>query len=298
LGIVRCLAKPVLQSELLNTILQEVGGWTAENDATAATPVGRSLKVLLAEDGLINQRVAINLLEMLGHKVTVAVNGREAVTAWQREAYDVVLMDVHMPEMDGFDATAAIRREEQATSRHTPIIALTANAMLGDRDRCLAAGMDGYLSKPVTEKQLCQANAQHVNASGSQPPSPNAQVDRDAAPLDVRGVFDLDAAKKRITGGLDNVRTLAGLFREECSTLLAELRAGLANEDAKRVQRAAHTLKGSAGVFCAKKVVAVAQRLENLGKEQNLSEAETVFAELETEVARLMAAFQSALDVH
>jgi PAS domain S-box-containing protein len=290
LGIVRCLPKPVLQSELLNTILQEVGGWTDDRTAVTApsTPV-ENLKVLLAEDGLINQRVAVNLLEMLGHKVTVAVNGREAVEAWQREPFDVVLMDVHMPELDGFDATAAIRRQEHATGRHTPIIALTANAMLGDRDRCLAAGMDGYLAKPITEQQLRQALDHHVHASGAEPAAQEDEVD-------TRQVLDREAALKRLGGGLDNFRALAGVFRQECSSLLAEIRAGLDSGDARRVQRAAHTLKGSVNVFCASRAAAAALRMETFGREQNLSEAAAQLNDLESEIAELLAAIQAVLD--
>jgi CheY-like chemotaxis protein len=178
LGIVRYLAKPVLQSELLNTILQEVGGWNeddrgSEPDA-ARTDDPSGLRILLAEDGRINQRVAVSLLQMLGHEVVVAANGREAVSAWKQEMFDAVLMDVHMPELDGYGATAAIRREELATGRRTPIIALTANAMQGDKDRCLAAGMDGYLSKPVTEHQMRRALREHVTGRESASTSPAA----------------------------------------------------------------------------------------------------------------------------
>ena len=254
------------------------------------------MKVLLAEDGLINQRVAINLLEMLGHTVTVAVNGREAVAAWQREPFDVVLMDVHMPEMDGFDATAAIRREEQATGRHTPIIALTANAMLGDRDRCLTAGMDGYLSKPVTEQQLRQTLEQHAPASSSQPPTAIARTERNAVPLDVHEVFDLEAARQRIVGGMENVRELADLFRQESA--IAAGRASRRPGQRRREARAAcgpHA-EGLRGHFLRPRVVAAAQRMENLGREQDLQQAAAMVESLETEVAHLLAAIDAALE--
>jgi two-component system sensor histidine kinase/response regulator len=297
LGIVRYLAKPVLQSELLNTILQEVGGWTEGESTLAAAATapgaGRNLKILLAEDGLINQRVAINLLQMLGHTVVVASNGREAVAAWQRETFDAVLMDVHMPEMDGYDATAAIRRQEQMSGRHTPIIALTANAMQGDRDRCLEAGMDGYLAKPITRQQLCQALAQHVTVGAFEPTASNAPVERDAALLDASDVFDLDAAQKRIVGGMENVKALAGVLTEECATLLAQMHAGLASGDARLVERAAHTLKGSADLFSAQRVVSAAWRLETLAREHNLRDAAQALPELESEVARLLDALRT-----
>jgi CheY-like chemotaxis protein/HPt (histidine-containing phosphotransfer) domain-containing protein len=251
------------------------------------------LKILLAEDGLINQRVAINLLQMLGHTVVVAANGREAVEAWQADSFDVVLMDVHMPEMDGYAATAAIRRHEQSTGRHTPILALTANAMLGDRDRCLAAGMDGYLAKPITQRQLCQALAQHVASSVCDPPATEAPLAHDSPP-ETSDVFDWEATQSR-AGGLENAKELAELLKQECSKLLTEIRAGLAGGDAKVVQRAAHTLKGSADIFSAKRVVAAALRLETAAREQRLQESPPLVAELEAEVARLAVAVQAVL---
>jgi CheY-like chemotaxis protein len=117
-------------------------------------PTVASRKVLLAEDNPVNQRLAVRLLEKRGHIVTVASNGREAVEALQREPFDVVLMDVQMPEMDGFEATAAIRGVEEVTGSHTFIVAMTAHAMKGDADRCLASGMDAYLSKPIRGPDL------------------------------------------------------------------------------------------------------------------------------------------------
>ena len=119
--------------------------------------VDRPLRVLLAEDNPVNQVVAIRLLEKRGHSVAVAGNGREALDATEQRIFDVVLMDLEMPEMSGLEATAAIRRREQRTGTHIPIIAMTAHAMIGDRERCLAAGMDGYVSKPVRADELYAA---------------------------------------------------------------------------------------------------------------------------------------------
>src|SRR5207302_1789837 len=116
-----------------------------------------ALRILLAEDGLVNQRVAVGFLELRGHEVVVACNGKEVLTALEQQPFDVVLMDVHMPEMDGLEATAAVRVKEKSTRRHLPIIAMTASAMKGDRERCLAAGMDGYVSKPFNAQELYAA---------------------------------------------------------------------------------------------------------------------------------------------
>jgi CheY-like chemotaxis protein len=128
--------------------------------------------VLLAEDNTINQKLAVRLLEKRGHSVVVAGNGREALTALERESYDVVLMDVQMPEMDGFEATAAIRAREKESGRRLPIIAMTAYAMKGDRERCLAAGMDGYVSKPLQPRELFEAvEGPSRESAGSSPGS-------------------------------------------------------------------------------------------------------------------------------
>jgi PAS domain S-box-containing protein len=159
------LTKPVKQSELFDTVAA-VMGLAAPPGEKAARSAGetsvpaqprRSLRVLLAEDSLVNQKLAVAVMERWGHTVTVAANGKEAVDAWAVGRFDVILMDVEMPEMDGLQATAAIRQQERGLDRHIPIIAMTAHAMTGDRERCLAAGMDDYVSKPVRKRQLHEA---------------------------------------------------------------------------------------------------------------------------------------------
>ena len=163
IGVAAHLIKPVKQSLLMNAIVNAVGGTkvgvserSAENRPHITTSDNICLRILLAEDNAVNQKFAVRAIEKAGHKVVVANNGREAVEAWQHEHYDVVLMDVQMPEMDGFEATRTIRDKEKKLNPipHTPIIAMTANAMKGDRERCLEAGMDGYVSKPVKRETL------------------------------------------------------------------------------------------------------------------------------------------------
>ncbi len=159
LGIASYLLKPVKQSELFDAIASALG-ITAPADAAeideklGAAGLRRSLRLLLAEDSLVNQRLAVGLLEKHGHQVDVVVNGREAVAAALSKKYDLVLMDVQMPELDGLEATQAIRSHEKNVGGHLPIVAMTAHAMKGDRERCLAAGMDGYVAKPVRAKEL------------------------------------------------------------------------------------------------------------------------------------------------
>ncbi len=171
LGVAACLIKPIGRSALLDTLVQVLG--TSEPLAELAAVInGDSLgkqstgrRVLLAEDNVVNQRLAIRLLEKQGHHVTVASDGREALAAIEHEEFDVVLMDVQMPEMDGFEATAVIRAMERSTGRHLPIIAMTAHAMRGDRERCLAAGMDGYISKPIDLLELVKSIADCIQGS-------------------------------------------------------------------------------------------------------------------------------------
>jgi signal transduction histidine kinase/CheY-like chemotaxis protein len=161
LGVTRCLVKPVKQSSLLETIEYVLGRVRSSGaePATMPTPAESStpLRILLAEDNVVNQKLVSKLLERRGHTVSIAANGRLAVQALSRECYDLILMDVQMPEMDGFEATAIIREKERASGQHIPIIALTANAMKGDSERCLNAGMDAYLSKPIRAQELIQA---------------------------------------------------------------------------------------------------------------------------------------------
>jgi two-component system sensor histidine kinase/response regulator len=163
LDIARYLIKPVKQSDLRETILRVLSPQIGTDDPTRLAPpqdaeplaeTRRSLHILLAEDGITNQKVACGLLAARGHRVVVANNGREAVEAVQRDEFDLVLMDVMMPEMDGFEATAAIRQQEQTTGNHIPIVAMTAHALKGDSERCLKQGMDGYLAKPVHPQAL------------------------------------------------------------------------------------------------------------------------------------------------
>jgi two-component system sensor histidine kinase/response regulator len=162
LGVSAYLLKPIRQSELRGAILRVLSAGDQKMQLplvtrytlhdTAVPPV--SLRILLAEDNLVNQRLAMRLLEKRGHQVTIAGNGQEAVTATEKNTFDLVLMDLQMPEMDGFQATAALRDREMGTGIHLPVIALTAHALKGDRERCLEAGMDGYLSKPIRPEEL------------------------------------------------------------------------------------------------------------------------------------------------
>jgi CheY-like chemotaxis protein len=162
LGIAACLLKPIRQSELQEAIVRVLGSTEGPDTTLPITRLplqdagahATSLRVLIAEDNLVNQKVGTRLLEKRGHRVVIAANGREALLALEKESFDLVFMDLQMPEMDGFAATATIREKEKGTGKHQEVIALTAHAMSGDRERCLTAGMDAYLSKPIRPHEL------------------------------------------------------------------------------------------------------------------------------------------------
>ena len=286
LGIAHSLLKPVKQSDLLEAIGETIAAApsveTARRDeAPTDEPVAvESRRVLLAEDGVINQQVAVRLLEERGHSVEVVNNGRAAVERVAEQPFDVVLMDVQMPEMDGIEATAAIRRAEAQTGGHIPIVAMTAHAMKGDRDRFLAAGMDGYVAKPVRPHELYAA----VEGGG-----PNAEAGL-PAPADVP--FEWDAALENVGGDEAMLRELAEMFFTECPKLMEQIREHIAGADGPELRRAAHTLKGSAHVFGAEEVAGAAHRLEEIGREEAFVDAEEALALLEDEVTRLLPALR------
>ena len=292
LGIVRSLIKPVKQSDLLEAIGATIAAVppkeTRRGEAPGAESVaveswGRTARrILLAEDGAINQQVAVRLLEERGHSVVVVNNGRAAVEQMAAQPFDVVLMDVQMPEMDGLEATAAIRRAEEQTGGHVPIVAMTAHAMKGDRDRFLAAGMDGYVAKPVRPHELYAA----VEGGG-----PNAE-DGLLAP-DVP--FEWDAALESVGGDEAMLRELAEMFFAECPKLVQQIREHIASADGPELRRAAHTLKGSAHVFGAGETAEAAHRLEEIGREEAFADAGEALALLEDEVARLLPALRTKI---
>jgi signal transduction histidine kinase/DNA-binding response OmpR family regulator len=287
LGIGAYLMKPVKQSELLATVLTALSREAPPPEPAAAgppPPARRPLRVLLAEDNAVNQRLAVRLLEKQGHTVVTAANGREALAALDREAFDVVLMDVQMPEMDGFEATAHVRAKEAGGVRRQPIIAMTAHAMKGDRERCLAAGMDGYVSKPIQPPELLAAVERVLPSGAADGPAAPAAA---APPPAAEDGVNREEALARAGGDAGLLGELAGMFLDSCPNQLAELREAVARGDAAVVQRLAHTVRGAAGAFGARAACAAAQRLETMGKERALAHAPDACAALEEAVARL-----------
>ncbi len=220
------------------------------------------LKILLAEDNVVNQKVALRLLERLGYSADVVENGLEAVAAVQRQPYDLVLMDVQMPEMDGLEASRRIK-QGGAIASSPRIIALTADAMQGDRERCLAAGMDDYITKPISVEALVAALSKtqpHSRSQESQAPP--------AAAIDLAKFEDF-----RETMGADFIGEVITVFNEDAPELLKTMEQALAAQDAEQFRRAAHSLKSNSAAFGAETLAGLARELEMMGKENRLAEA-------------------------
>ncbi len=295
-GIARCLTKPVKQSDLLDAITAALGHCPAEerpHDEIGPRISARRLTILLAEDGLVNQKLATTLLERWGHEVRLAVNGREAVSTARAERFDVILMDVQMPEMSGYDATDRIRQMERDSEAHTPIIAMTANAMKGDREKCIEAGMDDYISKPFKPAELFAAierfavsqagePSNETKASGRRPSSEGAQ-DAGEEPA-----FDYRVSLEKMGGDPDAFRARVGAFSDEQRNLLNQIEDAEVAGDLETIGRAAQTLKSSLADFHAASACQAAARLESVAREMALEDLHAATVELSAQLARLM----------
>jgi CheY-like chemotaxis protein len=288
LGVAACLLKPIKQSELLNAILAIMGpAQLAEQPATASAavfPRRPPLRILLAEDNVVNQMLVVNLLEQEGHAVVVAGNGKEALAAVEEQPFDLVLMDVQMPVMDGFEATAHLRARQKANGPRVPIIALTAHAMKGDRERCLAAGMDGYLAKPIRAPELLRTIEQFGHALEPAKAEPaNVPAGHPGAEL----VFDEDEALAGVGGSRQLLAELAALFLQDCASAMSAIAEAIARGDGRGLQCAAHRLRGAASNFAAPAACAAAGRLESAGRTGNMSEAAEAYGTLQQTILQL-----------
>jgi CheY-like chemotaxis protein/HPt (histidine-containing phosphotransfer) domain-containing protein len=289
LGLTTCLTKPVKASDLLEALMTAQGLPVAApggaRDQRADDPALPHLRILLVDDNPFNQKVGVLKLESKGQIVRVTGSGKEALALLEQEPFDLLLVDVQMPDMDGFEVTAAIRQKEQGTSRHLPIVAMTAHAMSGIREQCRQAGMDGYVAKPIQDQQLWQAIRDAVPTGASLPPEQPA-----APPAPPAAVLDRSVALARVGGNVDLLRELVGVFHNDCTDLTAEIRSALEAGDGPRLSRAAHTLKGMVGFFAATSAFEAALRLETLGREQNLGRAALAADALLDEIHGLQAA--------
>ena len=287
LNIARSLMKPVKESDLLDAIVAALDQAAPIEGAVSVdepVAVDKRRRVLLAEDGLVNQQVAMNLLKERGHTVEIVDNGRAAVEQVATGSFDLVLMDVQMPDMDGLEATAAIRAREVETGTHMPIIAMTAHAMKGDRERFLAAGMDGYVAKPVRPAELYEA----VEGVASDSAETESVSERDGTDLP----YHWETALERVGGREEMLRDLAEMFFEECPKLMRQIREHIDGGNGAELRRVSHTLKGSAHIFGADEVVTAAAVMEEIGHGEKLAEAGSALESLEAAVERLMPALR------
>ena len=286
LGITSYLMKPIKQAELLTaicTVLQSASfaaHVAALLQIPAQTQRQRPLRILLVEDNVVNQRLTVWMLHKWGHSVVVAGNGKAALAALARETFALVLMDVQMSDMDGLTTTVTIRAQEQSIGAHVPIIALTAHAMEGDREQCLAAGMDAYLSKPLQAQQLLQLIDRLVPCS-----VPMAELACASAPAGA--IFDQQATLARVQGDREVLQEVIQLFYAETPELLAAIRAAITRGDGQALQRAAHALKGTVRSFGAQAAGDAALRLEVMGRDGDLTQAALACTVLGQEVANL-----------
>ena len=300
-GINRFLRKPALASELLDAILNELGVSLAVECAatTERFPRIASRRILLAEDSLVNQKVALGFLGKWGHEVLIANNGQEAIDLWRHERFDVILMDMQMPELNGYDATAAIRGEERGTGRHIPIIAMTAEAMKGDREHCLEAGMDDYFSKPIDPESLyrvvaavpalaCAATGRPVTEAGPT----GVSAEKSESTTD-NGLIDWKLTRRNTANDDALIQELMKMFVAECPQNLAEIRQAIDTSDVNLLRRAAHTLRGSAAIFGANAVVDAALQLERMGRANDFTLARQGLQTLESRTSRLLDFFKS-----
>ncbi|HKV41809.1 MAG TPA: response regulator, partial [Blastocatellia bacterium] len=298
LGLMVCLTKPVAQSALLDAIMAVLGatasGESVRGPGAEDNEDQPALTILLADDNQINQRLTGKLLERRGHTVHVAANGKQALAAFQEIEFDLILMDVQMPVMSGFEATAAIRLAEAKTGKHIPIVAMTARAMTGDREDCLAAGMDGYVSKPIQSEDLYRAIETVVSGKPAVMPLPqSAPVSPGRAPGISDDVLDQVALMRRASGDIELVRDLVEMFMVSENRRMREIEIAVEESDALNLREAAHALKGEMGLLGSKAAFQAALKLEEMGRSGELGGAVAALANLDQEVERFKAALNT-----
>jgi signal transduction histidine kinase/CheY-like chemotaxis protein len=293
LGVAAYLTKPVDWKELRDIIAsiltetaQTASAKTSQRREVRDKEV-RGLRILLAEDNEVNQELAVSLLRKYGHSVLLARDGREALSAWEQESFDLILMDLQMPVMGGFEATAAIRRKEADTGAHIPIVAMTAHAMKGDRENCLSAGMDGYVPKPISVKDLLDA----VDAFAGDSRVFKKSLESETASSSLRALtsslVDRQALLMQVDGDTELLRRMVSIFLADAPERLGALRAAVESNNSESLAKLAHRFKGAVSNFSSEAVTNAALRLETLARERDLSDASAAYKDLENMVGRL-----------
>jgi len=290
LGVKVFLTKPVGQSELLNAVVVALGMRAVEALSIQLSPLTkeksmeRNLTILLAEDNPVNQKLAIRLLEKTGCRVITASNGREVINQLQQSRpvpFDLVLMDIQMPEMDGMEATAAIRDAEKSSGGHLPIIAMTANAMRGDRERYLSGGMDGYISKPIDSRGLFAEIDRCLAGIITSAPLSEKLVERN-------DLVDRVSLLDRVEGDQELLAEIIKVFLADAPQLLGAMQNALQQGDMILLERSAHSMKGAAGNMSALATVNAASQLEQSAKKGDAETSKSNLTALQVAVERLL----------
>ena len=286
------LWKPVEQRQLLDAILSLMSGKPAKDDGTDTVDFGqatRHLDILLAEDNPLNQKLAMTLLERRGHRVTLARDGREAVNAFERRPFDAILMDVQMPNLDGFDATREIRLRENG--RTVPIIAMTAYAMSGDRERCLDAGMNGYVSKPIEAENLFQTLESLVDKEGDPPVASEATSSKETS-----GWSDREKVLQRVGGDRELLADMIRLYQQSYPEAIERLQAAIEGRNPAKTEAAAHGFRSMVGNFEQDTLYETVKLVETSSRDGDMESARVAFEKLQALVAALNVALANELN--
>jgi CheY-like chemotaxis protein len=298
-----CLTKPVKEAALHDALVRLLSGSAdaapdtqdrgAQRVTGESTPAARAMRVLVAEDNVVNQKVALRMLTKLGCRADVVADGQEAVDALRQVPYDIVFMDCNMPDVDGFMATEMIRKME-GSRRHTVIIAMTANALKGDRERCIAAGMDDYVSKPVNQKEL--AGIIHVWSEKIMQQGPPAQAPADRHDAPAEPVIDRTRLDELADLGDEEdpewITSILKKFEEDAASRIVKLVVAAETRDAAALGQTAHALKGSCSNIGALRMASLAEQLQVKGQEGKIEGATEMIRTLETEFTRVKAALE------
>jgi CheY-like chemotaxis protein/HPt (histidine-containing phosphotransfer) domain-containing protein len=295
-GFDACLVKPVRQTALYDCLVNVMAGRSTEpapapvvHKPTFDAPAAMRGEILLVEDNVINQQVALGILQIRGYSVTIANNGREALDMWARHNFDLILMDCAMPEMDGYEATREIRTREQQSGKRVPIVALTANAMAHDRDECLSAGMDDHLAKPFSMQAMQEMLDRWIPASTVAVPRPAERAKRPAKQVLDRQVLD-ELSKMLGNGKTDMLASLINLYLAESPKLVDELKVAANAGDAREIARVAHSLKSCSANVGAMALSRYCAELLTVAKRGDANEARRMVATLESEYASVQEA--------
>ncbi|MBI3844880.1 MAG: response regulator [Planctomycetes bacterium] len=297
LGISAYLVKPISERDLRTAILTAIGRAPNRDSKSLAVTTDSiredrlRLRVLVGEDNVVNQKLIARTLEKMGHSVVVAADGRKVLEALERESFDLVLMDVQMPDVDGLTASRTIRENEKTTGTHVPIVALTAYAMQGDRERCLAAGMDDYASKPLQTRELTRvldrlfpADERRRETSSTAEPRPKTEAPVVPEPR----MMNHEAALRQLDGDLSLLRELGRAFASSSTGLVSGLRSAMERRDSAAVHALVHKLRGTLPILGAGSTLDLACRLESIVDGADSSDADRALADFDSAFSRLM----------